>query len=185
MPSEAIPDILEIQEVETSFRVTIRQAKWISKLIHVIKDIKLLSRISWYYAFCEKISIISHSEPFNTSKYDKFLVNPKQQKILLNNFQLERCNFEWGLRRKATKQLTGMSVGEEILGFEFKGDEVTALTNEGNRHKLGTRDSFINNTLSKISKREIFGVSDLPEVDCIIKPKKRTFWHDLDLDKED
>lgn len=185
LPSESIPYILEIQESETLFRVTIRQAKWISKLIHVVKDIKLLGRISWYYAFYEKISIISHSGPFNTSKYDRFLVNPKQQKILVKNFQLERSNFAWDLQRKATKQLTGMSVGEEIIGFEFKDDEVTALTNEGNRHKLGTRDFFINNILSTSTKREMLGISDFPEGDFIVKPKQRTFWHDQDLDKED
>jgi hypothetical protein len=185
LPSESIPYILKIQETEGPFRVTIRQAKWISKLIHVIRDIELLDRISWYYAFYEKISIISHSGPFTTSKYDKYLVNPKKQKTLVRHFQLERGNFEWELRRKATKQLTGMPVGEEILEYEFQGDEVTALTNEGNRYKLATRDFFINNFLPKGAKNEIFGNSDLTEGNFTIKPKIRTFYHNQNLDKED
>jgi len=172
IPSEVVPLILKIQNLAPNFKVSIRQAKWINKLHHVVTDIKWLSNISWNYTFHEKISIISHSEPFDTSEYDRFLVNPKQQKELINLFRSKQKDVDWSLRKKVHEQMTGIPLGEELFGYEFKGDEVFALSTQGNSYNIGTRDYFI--------KKHLFatGISEpskLPEGDYILKPKIRTF----------
>lgn len=179
IPSEVVPLILKIQNLNPSFKVSIRQAKWINKLHHVVTDINLLSSISLNYTFHEKISIISHSEPFDTSEYDRFLVNPKQQKKLAAIFNIKEIDVDWALRRKIHKQVTDVPLGEEILGFEFKGDQVYILTNQGNRHEIATRAIFINELLSGTG---VLDPSKLPEGDFVIKPKIRTFYHEQEDD---
>jgi hypothetical protein len=80
LPSEAIPYILKVQDESRKFgwEITIRQAKWISRLcgIKTIQQTDSLSRVSRAYAMYERSwEIAKLPSPCNTSTFDKSLID--------------------------------------------------------------------------------------------------------------
>lgn len=96
--AEAIDYILEVQNYSASggppLQVSIRQAKWISRLYRIIKkNIKLLWFVSFLYTNYEVICEMADI-PFNTRKLDAALRDPKlfsliAQEINKNEFANE------------------------------------------------------------------------------------------------
>lgn len=155
LPSEAMPYILKVQELNPYYKVSIRQAKWISHLHTVVKDIKILSDISRYYTFYEKISTVAQT-PFDTSKYDTLLTDTVKQKKLVKLFAEMQKNVEWYSRKKVFKQITGVPMAEPIWEIAFRGNEAFGIRHNEPNVNLGPRDKFIENLKAhgEISKSE-------------------------------
>ena len=142
LPSEAIPMILEIQARDTHFgKFSIRQAIWISRIFRVISDLELLDDISWYYTLHEKICQLSGT-PFDTSKYDNLLNDPKQ---LIKAFEAEspqtKDNFQ--AHKTAFEAITNYTLNEPSFLVQFKGNEAWAKRKYKPDVLLGSRDKII------------------------------------------
>jgi hypothetical protein len=85
LPPDAIPLVLEALNSKAIFGrgPTIRVARWISILYPVIKDKKMLFRLSWYYALHERINSLAGNQDYDTREFDSRLSNPNK---LLNYF---------------------------------------------------------------------------------------------------
>jgi len=172
LPSEAIPYILKVQGVIPYFKVTIRQAKWISRLFSAVKEIKMLSDISRYYTFYEKISVISQT-PFDTSKYDTLLIDSGKQKQLVKLFTDMQKDIEWYSRKKTHKEITGVPMAEPIWVIAFRGNEAFGLRHNEPNVNFGQRDKFIEQLKAdgEISKSE-----KMPDGDFDLRLKTRIIY---------
>ncbi|MFC1941711.1 hypothetical protein ACFLWU_00655 [Chloroflexota bacterium] len=148
LPSQAVPYILKVQGVIPHFKVTIRQAKWISRLFSAVKEIKMLSDISRYYTFYEKISAISQT-PFDTSKYDTLLTDSGKQKQLVKLFTDMQKDIEWDSHKKVFKQMTGIPMAEPIWEIAFRGNEAFGIRHNEPNVNFGLRDKYIERLIAE------------------------------------
>lgn len=177
LSAEAIPYILKVKEADPHYKVTIRQAIWINRLHVAVKDIKLLSAISWYYTFYEKIYSISKI-PFSTAKYDVFLTDNKKQKLLVESFVKieELINFSY--RKKVIKQMTGMSMADPVFEIVFRDNDAFIERPNKPDYNYGSRDEVIK-FLIKLG--EIKKAEEIPDGDFRLKLKTNFSM----VDKED
>ncbi len=126
IPIEAIPNILQVQELRNlltrGHSVTVRQALWISRLYSVIRDIDLLGRISWEYALQEKTCELANTK-FNSSEYDKLLLKPKE---LLKQFK-SNTPVDYSTYKKAFEQVT---LGVKYMGPSLPVDHLMIRDNK-------------------------------------------------------
>ena len=128
LPPEAIPYIIAIQEANKAFTstrvISIRQAIWISRLHPLVKELDLLSRIAWQYAFYERVSEIAGTGDFITSEYDKLLSKPKE---LLKRFENSTPSADYSNFKKAFEQVT---LGVEYMGPGLPVDHLVIRDNK-------------------------------------------------------
>lgn len=161
LPSDAIPYVLKVQDRQYHRRLPIRQTIWISRIYNLVKDIKMLSSISWYYTFHETISKIANT-PFDTTKYDKLLLDRTHQKQLIDQFHKMQDRIDWSLRKKVHRQLTGIPMVDPIRVISFRGNEAIGIRQREPNCNYGPRDKYIERL---IARGEIGKSEKLPEGD--------------------
>jgi hypothetical protein len=165
---EAIPHINDIQKISKVYKLTVRQARWISYLYPLIKNKELLRGISFFYAHFEIIAEMS-SKTFETKEYDEYLSN-NQQKELLDIFMEMADSIDWQIQKTTLFKQTGFTKKEAITLVLLKGDKAFGIRKYESDVELGNRDyvyTFIKkqNLIAKKyspTKDEIFLILKLP-----------------------
>ena len=94
LPHDSLLKVLQVWKYQ-GFRLTIRQAKWVSRLHRVIEDdVAMLADVSFCYADEEMVSPLDGDE-FNSSRMDAFCFLPIGHSVLSvnRNFKRIKCIF--------------------------------------------------------------------------------------------
>jgi len=115
LPPEAVSKIMEVQRLgKLSSKVSISQSRWIANLYIRIKDIELLSEISWHYAMYEKLC---YPNPPDMSPLDAVL--PDKEKFR-QTFSRLVLGFDFSAYQKAFHQTSEA----ELAGFSVDLDGI-------------------------------------------------------------
>jgi hypothetical protein len=142
-----------------------------------VKDIEILSYLSWYYSLYERMSNLSQEAIFDSSRYDAYLLDVEKQKELVNFFVQDHQ--KWELEKRAFTELTGRKLDEAPYGVRFHGDEAFAMRRLSPDILLGPKDKILSaikkahqqhqgDDINRIDELEL---SKTPEGDdCILMP---------------
>jgi hypothetical protein len=114
IPAETLPYVLKVNQYsgQKALKFSIRQAMWVSRLCHVIRELEDLYEISLAYAVYEKICD-SASVPFDTSEPDKELPDPV--KVMQAFEKLLQTPSRFKTTRIAFEHMTGLGLQGVIL----------------------------------------------------------------------
>ena len=185
IPPEAVPMVVQINEIRPTAPFTIREARWAGRLYKLAKDVNELLLFSVYYAFRERICELTGA-PFDTHDVDDVVIKEPVGIIPLVHLYYNLPDFNIKMLRIYIHKLEDMlgidldeqGLGDVALSYFMVGLKEYEDDGYLSGEKAPERVLYLREAAQKLAEKYSIGIADIESsLDSIAKELKNERSH--------